>query len=239
MKNLLNKKNIIILAVIAVVFLIFSLFYKPKQPLPQLLLSSPTEGSARASLTDPIQLKFDQELDLTLLTVTSTPIEEWSIQPGDNKFVVILKSKQYLHVETKYALNINYNKQPITTLNFKTIAQQGDPRYTQEVLNEMARDYPIAVKLPYSTDLYRVVYSAPMILEITIKNENILPEKAFSEIRAWVTSVGGDADAHKYVISDKPLPSSTPTGILENGNTRTPSPSPTPFNWDNLQDDGT
>jgi len=241
MKKLLNKKNLIVLAIIAIGFFIFSILYKPEPPLPQLLLSSPAEGSARASLTDPIQLKFDQELDPTLITVTSIPIEEWSVQSGDNKFVIILKSKQYLHVETKYILNILYNKQQVSTLNFKTIAQQGDPRYTQEVLKEMDRDYPLATKLPYNTDLYRVVYSAPMTLEISIKNENILPEKAFSEIRAWVTSVGGDASAHKYVISDKPLPSSTPTGIPENGNTEKPkiSPSPTPFNWDTLQDDGT
>jgi hypothetical protein len=244
MKNILNKKYIIILAVIAIVFLIFSLFYKPKQTLPQLLLSSPTEGSTRASLTGPIQLKFDKEIDPTLLTITSSPIEEWNTQSSDNKFVILLKSKQYLHVETKYILNISYNKQPIATLNFKTIAQQGDPRYTQEVLNEMDRDYPIAVKLPYNTDLYRVVYSAPMILEITIKNENILPEKAFSEIRAWVTSVGGDPDAHKYVIGDKPwTPTPTPTLHIESDSSRemTPDakPSGSPFNWDTLEDDGT
>lgn len=237
MKNLLNKKNIIILAIIAIILLMFSLLYKPKQPLPKILLSSPAEGSDRASLTEPIQLKFDQEIDPTLFTVTSTPTEEWTIEPGDSKFVITLKSKQYLRVETKYSLSVAYNNQAVSTLNFKTIPQQGDPRYTQGVLKEMDRDYPIAQKLPYNSTLYRVIYSAPMTLEITIKNENITSEKAFSDIRTWVTSVGGDASAHKYVISDKPLSSVAPA--ITTTPTKSPSPSPTPFNWDNLKDDGT
>jgi hypothetical protein len=237
MKKLLTKKYIIILGIIAFLFLIFSLIYKPIEPLPQLLTSLPAQDSQKVSLTDPVRLKFDQEVDPSLLTITSTPTEEWFIQAGDDKSIIILKSKQYFHVETKYVINISYKNEPISTLNFKTIAQQGDPRYTQEVLSEMDRDYPIAVKLPYTSNLYRVIYSAPMTLEISIKNDNILPEKAFSDIRAWVTSVGGDADAHKYVISDEPLPSAAPT--VTTTPTKTSSPSPTPFNWDTLEDAGT
>ncbi len=238
MKKFLTKKNIIILAIIAIVFLIFSLFYKPAEPLPQITSTIPAQNSQKVSLTAPVRLKFDQKIDPSLITITSTPTEEWSIQNSEDMSIIYLKSKQYFHVGTEYSLSVSYNNQPISTLNFKTIAQQGDPRYTQEVLREMDRDYPLATKLPYNTDLYRVVYSAPMVLEITIKNPNITPEKAFSEIRAWVTSVGGDANAHKYVVSDKPIPSALPLTSTPSS-LKSSSPSPPPFDWDNLKDDGT
>ncbi len=238
MKKLLSKKYIIVLGVFALLFFIFSLFYKPIKPFPTLLSSLPNQDAQKVSLTDPVRLKFDQAIDPNLLTISSAPAEEWSIQAGDDKSIVVLKSKKYFHVETKYSVSISYKNELITTLNFKTIAQQGDPRYTQEVINEMGRDFPLGKFTPYNTDLYRVVYSGPMILEITIKNPNITPEKAFSEIRTWVTSVGGDSNAHKYVISDKPLPSPAPVSS-GSSNLKSSSPSPTPFDWSTLKDDGT
>lgn len=230
MKKFLNKKILIILSIITLIILIFSLFYKSKLPSPQLLSSSPTSNSQRVSLTGSIQLKFDQNIDLARLTVTSNPPEDWSIQSGDDNSLIILRSKQYLRVETEYFLSILYDKQLISTLNFRTTPQQGDPRYTQQVLQEMARDYPLSVKLPYSTSQYRVVYSAPLTLEITIKNPNLTSAQAISEIKSWVTSVGGDAGAHKYVIGTNPLPSDISSSAAVPA--KTASPSPTPFNWD-------
>lgn len=207
MKKYLNRKNIIIFSIVTLIALIFSLFYKPKPPLPQLISSSPISNAQRVSLTDSIQLKFDQDIDSTRLVIKSSPPEDWSIQVGNDNSTIILKSKKYLQVETSYSLSILYGDKSVSTLNFKTIPQQGDPRYTQGVLKEMDRDYPLAVKLPYNTPSYRVVYSAPLTLEITLKNQNISSATAIGDIKAWVTQNGGDASSHKYVIGTDPLPS--------------------------------
>jgi methionine-rich copper-binding protein CopC len=208
MKKLLNKKFFTILSVIVFIFLIFSLFYKPKPALPKIISSLPSANSTSVLVTDPIQLKFDQPVDPSLLTVSSNPPEVWAIQSGDDNTIATLKSKQYLRAETPYSLSILYHNQPTFTLNFKTIPQQGDPRYTQGVLQEMSHDYPLAKFTPYETTQYLVVYSSPMTLEITLKSPNIPHDQAISDIRAWVTSVGGDATAHQYVIATQsPAPS--------------------------------
>jgi hypothetical protein len=201
MKKLLNKKVLIILSIVTLLFLIFSLFYKPRPPLPKLLSSLPTQGSQKVLVTDVIQLKFDEGVDPSLLTANSNPPEDWSLQTGNDSTIAVAKSKQLLRVETAYSLSILYGGQLVSTLNFKTIPQQGDPRYTQQVIQEMARDYPLAKFIPYDTPLYRVVYSAPMTLEITLKSPTISRAQAISDIKSWVTSIGGDASAHQYVIA--------------------------------------
>ncbi|MEI8232386.1 MAG: Ig-like domain-containing protein [bacterium] len=234
-KILTNKKFLIALAIIAIIALFFS--FLPKRVItPTLLSSIPVDKATKVSVFEPLSFTFDQNLLPNLVTINSIPEESWDIeQEGPNK--IILNHKKFLIVNQSYVVSVYYNKKLASTITFTTKAEQNDPRYLQTVQTTMDRDYPIAVKLPYSTDSYRVVYSAPMILEISLKNENITPEKAFSDIRAWVTSVGGDASAHKYIISDKPLPSTTtPTPATP---TKTSKPSPTPFDWDTLQDDGT
>ncbi len=70
--------------------------------------------------------------------------------------------------------------------------------------DELARDYPLAQKLPYSTPDYRVVYSSPMTLEITLKNSNLTSVEVIDEIKSWVTKNGGDVANHKYVIAPAP-----------------------------------
>jgi len=236
-KMLSNKKFLIVLAILAVGTMIYS-FLPKKIITPTLLSSTPIEKSTKASVFDPLKFTYDQPVLLSKIKATSIPEENWNIEQ-DSPTSIILTHKRFLLTNQPYVVNIYYNDKLANTLSFTTKAEQNDPRYLQTVQATMDRDFPLALKLPYSTDSYRVVYSAPMTLEISIKNPNILPDKATSDIKSWVTSVGGDASAHKYIISDKPLPSSTPTGIPTNRNTGTSSPSPTPFNWDTLQDDGT
>lgn len=201
MMNILkHKKFLVIFTVITIGVFIASLIYRPQAPEPELLMSIPTQNAQKVSLTNPIQLKFDQKIDPSLLAINSEPSEVWSTQIEGDGSLLTLKSKQLLRVETKYSLHIAYQNQPLYTLNFKTLPQQGDPRYTQEVLLEMDRDYPLSTKLPYTTNSYRVVYSAPMTLEISLKNTDLSSADAISEIKSWVTKNGGDSMAHKYIV---------------------------------------
>ena len=61
----------------------------------------------------------------------------------------------------------------------------------------MARDYPLATKVPYENNDIKIVYSAPMALEITLKNPNLTSAEVIEAVKSWVTQNGGDADAHK------------------------------------------
>ena len=235
-KILTNKKFLIGLAILALATLIVSLFPKASST-PTLITSTPADKATKVSVFEPLSLTYNQNVLPYLFTISSIPEEIWDIKQ-EVPDSIILEHKRFLVVNQLYVITIHYDSKLVNTLSFTTKAEQNDPRYLQTIQATMDRDYPLATKLPYNTDLYRVVYSAPMVLEITIKNPNITPEKAFSEIRAWVTSVGGDANAHKYVVSDKPLPSALPLTSTPSS-LKSSSPSPTPFDWDNLKDDGT
>lgn len=238
-KLLLNKKFLIGLSTLAIVTLIYSLFSSSKNllALPTIIKSTPAQGVVGVDVFRPITIQYDKNVFIDDLDINSEPSEKWElIQVGPD--TIGLTHKLALRPSTKYSLILSWKNQPLSPLVFTTLASQGDPRLVQTLTEEFNRDYPLAKKTPYISDTYYVVYSAPMVLEITIKNPAITPEKAFSEIRAWVTSVGGDANAHKYVISDKPLPSTLPPTFTTSG-LKPSSPSPTPFDWDNLKDDGT
>jgi len=201
MKKYINTKNLIILSIIAGFFTIISIIYQPKIDPPKLILSSPTQNFQKMSVTEPILLKFDKMVDPSLITIKSTPEEVWQLLNSNDPYTASFKSVQYLHVDTIYSLAIMYEDQLLTTLDFKTIPQQGDPRYTQEVLKEMDRDYPLAQKLPLKTAQYRVVYSSPLTLEITLINPNFTSEEIIEEVKSWVTQNGGDVVVHKFVIA--------------------------------------
>lgn len=237
-KFILSKRFLILLTVIALGTLIFSILSSTSKlaTLPKAINSIPKPDAKNSDVFSSVFIQYDKDVLVDDLSVVSTPSEDWSLKQT-NKTSIEISHKLALHPSTKYELIVSWKSRPLVPLIFTTQASQGDPRLVQTLTEELNRDYPLSKQTPYTNDAYYVVYSAPMTLEITIKNENILPEKAFSEIRAWVTSVGGDADAHKYVINDEPLPSAAPT--ITTTPPKAASPSPTPFNWDTLEDDGT
>ena len=240
-QKLFTNPKVKLATVIIVGLLIFNLalsIYRLQFPsIPTIVSSSPNTNSTNINLNQNITFTFDEPVSALDLSISSEPTFSWQLSQTERNIVTATHALDF-QPSTSYTINLTWGKTPLSPLTFTTIKSQTDSLLIQNMKDELARDYPLAQKLPYNTDLYRVVYSAPMVLEITIKNPAITPEKAFSEIRAWVTSVGGDANAHKYVISDKPLPSTLPQTSTRSG-LKTSSPSPTPFDWDNLKDDGT
>ena len=209
--NLKYKKIFIALTVISLGVFIFSFFVTKKL---NLISTYPVKDSNLTNLNSPILLEFNQKINLADFKFEVTPTETFSSeQNGDTK--ITLKPNKTLQINKKYSLVITHKNKQVETLSFTTNASkdtQYDARFNQDIQNELDTQYPLIAKTPYTTSLYRVVYSAPMTLEITIKNPEISSMEAINDIKSWVTSVGGDADAHKYVISDTPyVPSPTRT----------------------------
>jgi hypothetical protein len=132
--------------------------------------------------------------------ISSVPEENWNVSQTDTQ-TLSLGHSQYLKSNTSYLINIIYKTKPLTSLAFITAGGQADPRYYQQVQADLSSKYPLATYTPYDTPLYRVVYSAPMTLEITLKSPTISRAQAISDIKSWVTSIGGDASSHQYVIA--------------------------------------
>lgn len=201
LKSLLNKKYIILLGVLALIVLIVSLFSNPPTDQVKVLSSSPLPNSTSVRHTDSIIIRFDLPVDTALLAASSIPEEVWNIT-SNYPTEIVLTSKQYFRVDTQYVLNLVYDGSPIYTLNFKTIPQQSDPRYAQEVVQELANNYPLASKIPFENTLFRIVYVSPLTIEITNKNPNLTSQEIIDEVRSWVTQNGGNAIDHKYIVAD-------------------------------------
>lgn len=179
--------------------LLFSLLYKPAKPLPVVLESKPSSGSTKVNYFDQIFIKLDQIVDQTLIKAVSIPEENWSI--NTEGATIVLKSQQFLRVATEYTLNILYQDKTVYSLKFKTLPQQSDPRYAQEVGIEMKKDYPLSAKLPFENSNFYIVYLSPLTIEITIKNSDLSAGEALEEVKSWVTKSGGDVASHKFVIA--------------------------------------
>jgi hypothetical protein len=201
MQIISHKNFLLALSICTLSLFVFAVLYKPTPPLPKLIASTPIFNAVNVPVTDPIGLKFDRAIDPSQLFLHSTPPEEWAIQSGSDVSAIVAKPKQFLEAKSGYVISIDYNGRNVATLRFTTIPQQGDPRYTQQVLQEVDRDYPLAKFTPYDTPGYHVVYSAPLTLQITLKSSVIKRDQAISDIVSWVTSVGGDASAHQYLIA--------------------------------------
>ncbi len=215
----MKQKLKITLSVLVGVAFIVSLIYlsqksKPSPTPIEIITSSPVNGSDSADVFSPTIITFNQPVTASDFSVSSTPEELWSIQQkGPN--TIEADHLQYLRVATEYTLLISQKGQTIATLNFTTANSQNDPRYLQGLQSDLDKNYPLAQFTPYETALYRVVYSAPLALEIDLKSYTLDQASVIEQIKAWVQSHGVDPATHTYTVV---APSPTPT----------PSPLPTP-----------
>jgi hypothetical protein len=200
LKILSHRITIVLLAVLALITLLFSIFYRPKPATPKLLEVSPKDRS-EINYFDEIRLRLDKAINQDGLVVNSIPEEEWEILVKPNSSLIV-KSKKYLQVNTQYLLNITYQNSPIASLTYTVKPQQSDPRYAQEVAEEIKRDYPLAAKIPYEAPGFTVLYKSPMTFEITLKEGVEERSEIINAVRDWVKENGLDPDSHTYTFSN-------------------------------------
>lgn len=188
-----------ILSLLSIVFIFMSTRKKTVVTTGNVEISSsiPTNEATGVSVFDPIELMFNQEVDTSLIEVFSEPSETWSASQTQQGSIE-LNHKSFLRVATKYKLTISYDGKIVDFLTFETAKEQNDPRMLQTLQSEMDRDYPLAKLTPYETPDYKVVYVAPLTLEISIKSL-ISTQAATLKIQSWVRQNGEDPSTHKYI----------------------------------------
>lgn len=197
MKNVRPKTIIVVLIIIIlVVALIFSLLLGSRSQQLTIVSSTPSENASGVSVFDPIMITFNQPVDPSSITVTSSPSEDWSIS-GSAQNAIKVDHKLYLRVATMYKLTFLQSGKVIGTLSFETAHEQNDPRQLQGLQNELNTNYPLASLTPYQTSDYRVIYSAPLTFEIDITS-SMTTQDAISQVKSWVQSNGIDPNTHKY-----------------------------------------
>lgn len=211
MKNI--KRKLKIISGIIIIFFIALFIYLSQKKVsintssPITITGSvPTNGSSKVSVFDPITITFNQKIDPKNIIVTSDPSEDWTISQDVSNSIKI-NHGLYLRVATTYKLTIVQNNNTVVgTLNFETAQEQNDPRQLQNLQSQLNKSYPLASLTPYETSDYKVVYSAPLTLQINIKS-SIEKQEAISEVQAWVKSNGVEPLTHKYiVINSSPTP---------------------------------
>lgn len=219
MKNIRQKLIIVGSAIIAVVVVtIIILFFQKKSPITQMQLaitsSTPAGNSIGVSVFDPVTITFNQNVNASDFTAASDPGEDWTIiQSSPN--TIEIDHKLYLRVFTDYKLTVFQHSTTVDVISFQTAQEQNDPRLLQTIQSQTDKDYPLASLLPYENSYYRVVYSAPLTLEIDLKGSGINPQDAITQVQQWVKSNGVDPATHKYIVVAATV-------------TSTPSASPTP-----------
>jgi len=213
MKKYITKKTILALGLITLISIIIAVIFTSKKAHLTIISSLPASKTQNVRLGLPIILELNQAVNASLIKVQSTPEENWDISNRDQD-TVILSHKLAFHPNTTYNLEILSEDKIIYSLEFTTEKSQGDIRLIQTIEEKMKEEYPLSKQTPYIQPNYLVVYSVPMTLEITLKNPNLTSAEVIAEVKSWVTSVGGDASAHKYVIGTDPLPSPTITNLI-------------------------
>jgi hypothetical protein len=210
MKNI--KQKLIIASVIVVAILIAVFIYLSQKKIvtntstPIVITSSvPINGDSSVSVFNPITITFNQPVDPSSVTVISDPSENWTTSQVTPD-TIVLDHNLYLRVATTYKLTILQHGNIVGTLGFETAQEQNDPRQLQNLQSQLDKNYPLASLTPYETTDYRVIYSAPLTIEIQLKG-SMKTQDAITQVQAWVKSNGVNPTTHKYIVTG---PSPTP-----------------------------
>lgn len=199
LNNIPKKFFILAIFVVLVVGFLVLIFSQRQSRLPKLISTTPQQQAIDVGLNQNLSFIFNSPVNADNLKTTSIPSEDWTIT-NLSESVVILSHKLLFLPYTDYQVTLQMGGQVLTNLSFRTIKSQSDPRLVQTIEEQMKVDYPLARHTPLETPSYRVVYSAPLTLEITLKNSTIPKEQVITEVKAWVSQNGGDPEKHKYVV---------------------------------------
>lgn len=199
---LLKYKNSVFIALITLTF-IFILLSKKTTTLPIITAFTPVDQSQNVDLRAIPKYISDTPLLLSDLELSSSPPFNLQLTTVDQNTFTATHALAF-QPATTYTLTLSWKGHPLQTHSFTTIKSQEDPLLIQNMKDELKRDYPLAQLLPYTTSQYRVVYSAPLTLEIALKNPNLTSEEVIAEIKNWVTKNGGDATIHRFTTTISP-----------------------------------
>lgn len=200
MKLFLLRYKKYILITLGILAVSFFLLNKKNPPIPQITNFTPPDNSQKIDLRAAPSYLFDTPVAIEDLIISSTPTFNFTLT-SENQNTISATHSLAFQPATTYVITITLNDKVLQTHSFTTLATQEDPLLIQSMNEELARDYPLAQKLPNSTSFYRVVYSSPMTLEITLKNSNLTSAEVIDEVKSWVEKNGGDVSAHKFVIT--------------------------------------
>lgn len=167
---------------------------------PKIISTQPVTNTRNVDLFAQLDLTFNSEVVVSTISVSSDPLENWRVEQTSSN-TVTAKSEDPLVPSKPYSITVSWKNNPIYNFSFTTTASQSDLKLLKNIQIEVEKDYPLAKLTPHDTSLYKVVYSAPLTLEITIKNPNLTSQEIIDEVKSWVTQNGGNVADHNFIIT--------------------------------------
>jgi hypothetical protein len=189
-----------LIVLLVIINVVLSIYRSVAPPQPSLSSINPPSTTTNIDLNQNMTFAFKVPVEAADLTISSTPNLSWKLSQINANTISATHSPDF-QPSTTYTINLVWKSLPYPPISLTTVKSQTDPQLIQNMKDELARDYPLAQKLPYNTDAYRVVYSSPLTLEIALKDKSYSKADAISEMKLWVTKSGGDSLAHKYIIA--------------------------------------
>ncbi len=200
MKYLFLKYKNYILLTLAVLSVVLLLFGGKAQNPPTITTFNPVDRAQNIDLRSSLSYSSNNPLILSEISITSSPSLELELILQNTNTLIATHNLAF-QPSTLYTISLAWRGQNILTHTFTTLKSQEDPLLIQNMKDELERDYPLAQKLPLKTTQYRVVYSSPLTLEITLINPNFSSEEIIEDVKSWVTQNGGDVSSHKFTIA--------------------------------------
>lgn len=159
----------------------------------------PAHEAVKVSLLPTLTLTFAEGPGNTPITLQSDPpFESRLIDVKSN--ALSFTPTTALTPNTQYIITVLANGHSIYTFRFTTLTPPTDQVLIDNLHQELKDNYPLSSKTPYTTSNYRVIYSAPLTLEITLKNATLSSAQAVAEVKSWVESQGLDPSSHQYLV---------------------------------------
>lgn len=201
--TIFSSKQLLIIKILGgltLITVIIAAIIGAQPKIPTITSTTPVQLMQNYPIFNPLIFSFKEPVLVSQTRFTLSPNIPFDlVQTKEN--IITLTPKRPLQPSTRYTVSVFWEDREIYSLDFTTQASQTDAALLESMRVELGRDYPLGQKLPLNTPQYRVVYSAPLTLEITSKNPNLTSEELIDEIKSWVAQNGGDASAHKYVIA--------------------------------------
>lgn len=201
MARWLNRKTFLLAALVLGVFLLFR--FLPSPLAPTLTATTPLPQSTNVPLLPTVKLQFDLPISPSDVTLLATPPIEFRLVAATDQ-VLSFSPTAPLSPLTRYTLTITTPNPEPFTLIFTTMATQTDSALLDRLHTKLADQYPLAKQTPYTTTLYRVTYSAPLTLKITVTDPSLSDQQAIAQVQAWVKAHQLDPSSHQYAVVKTP-----------------------------------
>jgi hypothetical protein len=199
LKQFSPRQKVLLLILGGLFALLLIFFSQLTPPSPIITKTKPLDKAVDVPLLPTIELHFDRDITLSDITLSVAPFIDLRSTLTSPTTITFVPTSP-LTPTTTYVFSVSILDSSPYQFSFTTQSTQTDQALLDRLNSELDRDYPLAAKTPYETPQFRVVYSAPLTLKITLKSSALTPDSATNQVQDWVKARGINPTTHQYIV---------------------------------------